>query len=66
MIVFCNGKERQVEEGLRLSELLAELKLNPQTVVVECNKVIIQPHDYAAFVLPEEAQLELIRFVGGG
>ena len=66
MIVFCNGKERQVEDDCMLSDLLARLELNPKTVVVECNKVIVNPEEYADFILPELARLELIRFVGGG
>jgi thiamine biosynthesis protein ThiS len=66
MIIYCNDKEREVDEGLALSALLFELKLNPETVVVECNKAIVQPEEYDSFVLPEDARLELIRFVGGG
>ena len=66
MIIFCNGKERQVVVDTTVSDLLAALQLNPQTVVVECNKSIVQPEEYDGFVLPENGQVELIRFVGGG
>lgn len=66
MIIYCNDKEREVDEGLILSGLLTDLKLNPETVVVECNKAIVQPEEYDSFVLPDGARLELIRFVGGG
>ncbi len=66
MIIFCNGREQQVESGTTVSGLLAELELNPQTVVVECNKIIVKVEEYDEFVLYEEAQVELIRFVGGG
>ena len=66
MIIFCNGKERQVEVGTTVAGLLAELELNPQTVVVECNKTIVKPDEYAVFTFPENGQVEFIRFVGGG
>lgn len=66
MKILCNGKARQVPEDMILSELLVELKLNPATVVVECNKSIVSPCDYDGFILPDGATLELIRFVGGG
>ncbi len=66
MIIFCNGQERQVEDDCLLADVLASLELNPQTVVVECNKVIVKPDEFAGFIVPESAKLELIRFVGGG
>ena len=66
MIIFCNGVERQVEASTTVSALLADLQLNPQTVVVECNKTIVDPKAYDSFILPEGGQVELIRFVGGG
>lgn len=66
MIIFCNGKERQVGVDTTVADLLAELQLNPQTVVVECNKDIVKLEEYDVFILPEGAKLELIRFVGGG
>ena len=66
MIIFCNGVERQVDVGITVSDLLSDLQLNPQTVVVECNKTIVQPDEYDGFVIPEDGRVELIRFVGGG
>jgi sulfur carrier protein len=66
MIIFCNGKERQVGVDTTLSDLLVELQLDPETVVVECNKNIVNPEKYDVFILPDTAQVEIIRFVGGG
>ena len=66
MIIFCNGTERDVAEGIVVSELLVGLNLKPETVVVECNKTIVSPDEYDGYVVPDGAQLELIRFVGGG
>ncbi len=66
MNIFCNGKERQIAEGTVVSDLLSSLNLSPETVVVECNTMIVKPDEYSKFVLPEDAKLELIRFVGGG
>ena len=66
MKIICNGKEQDVSEGINLAELIRRLDLNPDTVVAECNDAIVRPEEYETYVLPENARLELIRFVGGG
>ncbi|MEN8258782.1 MAG: sulfur carrier protein ThiS [Thermodesulfobacteriota bacterium] len=66
MIIICNGEEQEVAEGCTLSQLLDLLQLAPDTVVVECDKKIVNRIDYETTVLAEGQNLELIRFVGGG
>jgi sulfur carrier protein len=66
MKIICNGKEQDVSEGITLADLIRNLALNPDTVVAECNGAIVRPEEYETYVLPENGQLELIRFVGGG
>ncbi|MDA3835218.1 MAG: sulfur carrier protein ThiS [Spirochaetales bacterium] len=66
MIICCNGKEQEVDAGTTVTDLLTLLKLSPQTVVVECNTIIVHPEEYDSFLLPEDGQVELIRCVGGG
>jgi len=66
MKIICNGEEQEVRSDITLVELMRELDLNPNTVVAECNGVIVKKGDYETLVLPENAKLELIRFVGGG
>lgn len=66
MEIICNGKEMAVREGITLEELILELKLDPETVVAECDNRIVLREEYTQKILREGAVLELIRFVGGG
>jgi len=66
MKIVCNGVERAVAPQCKLVDLLRELGLEPDTVVVECDGVILRRDAYDTHLLAEGSVLELIRFVGGG
>lgn len=66
MTIICNGKEMVITEGTTLEELILELKLNPASVVAECDGRIVLRDEYPQVTLAQGAVLELIRFVGGG
>ncbi|MFZ5775021.1 MAG: sulfur carrier protein ThiS [Thermodesulfobacteriota bacterium] len=66
MKIVCNGSEREVAPGTRLAGLLTELGLAPDSVVAECDGVILKRDDYESHELTEGSVVELIRFVGGG
>lgn len=66
MKVTINGKTQTLLPGLTLQELIAQYKLDPDTVVVEINRDIIQKNDYAAVRLKENDVIEIVCFVGGG
>lgn len=66
MQITINGEVKEISQGLSILTLLNQLSLEPTTVVVECDKAIINPDDYAATSLRDGANLEIIRFVGGG
>lgn len=66
MVIICNGKEQEVAQGSTLLHLLDQLQLDPDTVVVECDKKIVRRNEYESLVLSAGQNLELIRFVGGG
>ena len=66
MKIICNGKEKEVSNGLTIEKLILDLELDPDTVVVECDGKIVLRGDYDSHILKEGASLELIRFVGGG
>ncbi|MDH5298644.1 MAG: sulfur carrier protein ThiS [Desulfobulbaceae bacterium] len=66
MKIVCNGEERTVPAGILLVDLLLQLGLDPDTVVVECDSVILKRPQYDSHILTEGSVLELIRFVGGG
>ena len=66
MKIVCNGEERTVALQCKIVDLLRELGLAPDTVVVECNGVVLKREEYDTYLLTEGSVLELIRFVGGG
>lgn len=66
MKIICNSETKEIENGMTLAEFILSLELNPDTVVAECDTVIINRDQYEKYVLTENCRLELIRFVGGG
>ena len=61
-----NGSPRDVRAGLTVADLLEELGIPEKTLIVELNRDVLAPGDYARTELAEADVLELIRFVGGG
>ncbi|MDO8684665.1 MAG: sulfur carrier protein ThiS [Armatimonadota bacterium] len=66
MRVYVNGKETEVAEQLTVAALLAEKGLNPDTVVVEHNLVILPKEKWSRLALAAEDQVEIVTFMGGG
>ncbi|MHB1455366.1 MAG: sulfur carrier protein ThiS [Armatimonadota bacterium] len=66
MRVYVNGKETEVAEQLTVAALVAEKGLNPNTVVVEHNMIILPKEQWSQFTLASDDKLEIIAFVGGG
>ncbi|HEB50255.1 MAG TPA: sulfur carrier protein ThiS [Desulfobulbus sp.] len=66
MQIICNGQQRELEEETSLAAMLAMLELDPNTVVAEVNKKIIERDQYEDLRLRDGDRVELIRFVGGG
>ena len=66
MQVRLNGKDREVEQDLTITALLESLDLNPQLIVVELNRVILERDTYASTPVSDGDQIELVHFVGGG
>lgn len=66
MKIICNGQERQIYDGMSITGLIRELNLDPETIVVEYNGVILTREQHDSQLFDEGAVLELIRFVGGG
>jgi len=46
--------------------LLEQLKIDPRTVAVEHNLVVIKRARYAETMIEEGAEVEIVAFVGGG
>jgi sulfur carrier protein len=66
MQVFVNGAPREVAEGLTVSRLLEDLKIEPKHVAVEVNLELVPRGQHAQRGLSPGDQLEVVTLVGGG
>ena len=66
MIIILNGKETELDHAMTIFAMLEHGDIAPQTVVVERNGEIVPGELFAATVLNDGDQLEVLRFVGGG
>lgn len=64
--LIVNGDRRTFESVTTLVELLAALDLDPRTVVVEHNRVIVRRNDLGAAAVADGDVVEIVHFVGGG
>jgi sulfur carrier protein len=63
--VVINGEQKSIKGGTLL-ELLAELELDPRTVVVEHNRKIVRRVGLGDVTVSDGDAIELVHFVGGG
>jgi thiamine biosynthesis protein ThiS len=61
-----NGDSMQVEAGLTLARLIAQLELDTRKVAVERNLEIVPRSTYGEVRLEEGDRLEIVHFIGGG
>ncbi len=67
VVLTVNGAERRVPAGWTLADLLASLKLDARTVVVERNGTILRDRSsFPSLELVTDDSLEIVHFVGGG
>ena len=64
--VQVNGKEREVQSGLSVHQLVESFDLNPLLVVVELNREILSRDQFKDVQVSEGDAVELVHFVGGG
>ncbi len=64
--VQVNGKEREIQSGLSVHELVESFDLNPMLIVVELNREILSRDQFKDVQVSEGDALELVHSVGGG
>jgi sulfur carrier protein len=64
--VQVNGKEREVQSGLSVHQLVEFFDLNPLLIVVELNREILSRDQFKDVQVSEGDAVELVHFVGGG
>lgn len=66
MNISVNGTIHSLEEETSVSDFLHKEDIDPKTVVIEHNKIVVKNDDYHHLILEDKDQLEILRFVGGG
>jgi len=66
VLLTVNGRERHVDDGMTLVELVESLGLRVGSVVVEHNGTALLRSEVAAAQLADGDRLELVRAVAGG
>jgi sulfur carrier protein len=56
----------ELQRGLTIENLLAQLELDARLVAVELNLEIVSKTNYPAQKLSEGDRIEIVHFVGGG
>lgn len=64
--LIANGRKKTARADCPLPEFLAELRLEPDRVVVERNGAALTPAEARVTVLAEGDRLEIVRLVPGG
>jgi sulfur carrier protein len=66
MEIRLNGKARDVADGITVSQLLDELKLQALRVAVQVNMDIVKRERYGEVVLQSGDTVEVLTFMSGG
>ena len=66
MTIALNGDPFTTPGPLTVTELLAHLQIDPRSVAVERNFVVIKRDAYPTTPIADGDQIEIVNFVGGG
>jgi sulfur carrier protein len=66
MRITLNGDPKTVPGPMSVQALLDQLGIDGRTVAVECNMVVVRRAKYGETMIDEGAEVEIVRFVGGG
>jgi thiamine biosynthesis protein ThiS len=64
--IIVNGTERDVEAGITIADLVADLNLRTDRIATERNLQVVPKAQYAETQLADGDKLEIVTFVGGG
>ena len=64
--VQVNGKEREIQSGLSVHQLVESFDLDSKLIVVELNRKILSRDQFDDVQISEGDAVELVHFVGGG
>ncbi len=64
--IYINGKKKLIDEGLKLSRLIKDLKIPIKKVAIEINHKIINKKRTDVTYLKKNDKIEVVHFIGGG
>lgn len=64
--ITLNGKRKEIQEGMSLTELLKNLGIEPQRVALEVNLNVIRRMEYEKTKISEGDRIEVVQIIGGG
>jgi thiamine biosynthesis protein ThiS len=64
--ITLNGDTHEVAGPLTVTELLAQLNIDARRVAVEHNLIVLKRDAFAATMVREGDEIEIVNFVGGG
>ena len=66
MRVTLNGEARDLGARMTVADLIAELGIAERRIAVEVNRDVLARETYAACVLRDGDEVEIVHFIGGG
>ena len=66
MNLVLNGEVRDAPAGMTVADLLKWLDIDARLVAVELNRTVVRRARYAETPVTENAEVEIVAFVGGG
>lgn len=66
MLIVVNGKDTDLPNDSRVTDLIAKLGLSPERLAVEINRKVIRRAGWDSTTLSEGDRVEIVHFVGGG
>ena len=66
MRIVLNGDVRDAPAGMTVADLLTWLDIDARLVAVELNRTVVKRAHYADTPVTENAEVEIVAFVGGG
>ena len=66
LMIRLNGAPHELTDRMPVSSLLDALGIDPRRVAVEHNRRVVPRAEYAATVVGEGDEVEIVNFVGGG
>lgn len=67
MNIIVAGEKKEVEDGLTVSRLIEQEKIEtPQYVTVSINDIFVEQGGFDSYILKEGDMVEFLYFMGGG